>query len=230
MKKIYSILLVLCIGLAGCGGKTEENYELEETSEIKIDVESTVSEADCFLCGRAEESLMSYYSKKESIGIVHLNGLQISETKVRDFDDDGNELFEQKGLSTTINSFGDGCGSISISGNPNRGYTNIDVSVTDKDEVDFDIVKEKLCQKCLDKIVDFYEDAANYGETENMGCTGYCLIDFQTKELYRLSEPYRGYTMGDYCVRYDINKEGGSSDRHKIDLFIAYLPERTPEM
>lgn len=230
MKKIYSILLVLCIGLVGCGSKAEENYGQDEKPEIEIHVESTVSEADCFLCGESAESLMSYYSKKESIGIVHLNTLHISETKVRDFDDYGNELFKQEGFSTTINSFGDGYGSVSISGNPNRGYTNIDVSVTEKDEVDFDIVKEKLCQKCLDKIVDFYEDAANYGEKESIGCTGYCLIDFQTKELYRLSEPYRGYTLGDYYVQYDINKEGGSSDRHKIDLFIAYLPERTPEM
>lgn len=228
MKKIYSILLVMCFLLVGCGNTVETNAERNETTEFELDVESNISQEKCFICGEAEDSLMGYYSKKESIGIVHLNAMRVSETNVRAFDDYGNELFQQDNFSTTVNSFGDGYGFISVSGNPNRGYSNINVSVTDKDEADFGILKNKLCQGCLDKVAEFYEDAVNHGESDNIGCTGYCLVDFKTKELYRLSEPYSGYTMDDYYVLYDIDKEGGSSDRHRIDLFVAYLPERIP--
>lgn len=229
-KKLVMVLLVACVVVAGCG-KTAvsdhfQNSDAKEQEEFQIEVESKIEQEKCFLCGDAENSLMGYYSKKESIGIVHLNSLYVSETRVRDFDDDGNELFQQGGSSTMVNSFGEGYGSVAIHGNPDRGYTNIDVSVSDKDEVNFELLEDRLCQTCLDTLADFYEDQINSGDSENNGCSGYCLIDFQTKELHRLSEPYSGYTMGDYYVKYDIWKEGGGSDWHRISVFIAYLPER----
>lgn len=229
-KKLIIMLLTGCMVLSGCGTKeNSENHQdngVEEKEKFHIEVESKIEQEDCFLCGEADDSLMGYYSKKKSIGIVHLNSLHISETRVRDFDDDGNELFQQGGSSTMVNSFGEGYGSVAIHGNPDRGYTNIDVSVSDKDEVNFELLEDCLCQTCLDTLADFYEDQINSGDSENNGCSGYCLIDFQTKELHRLSEPYSGYTMGDYYVKYDIWKEGGDSDWHRISVFIAYLPER----
>ena len=231
-KRLIILLLAGCMVLSGCGAKEDSEIQqhdnVGEKEEFRIEVESKIDQKECFLCGEAEDSLMGYYSKKESIGIVHLNSLHISETRVRDFDDDGNELFQQKGSSTMRNSFGDGYGSVTINGNPNRGYTNVDVSMSDKDEVNFDLLEDRLCQNCLDTLAEFYEDQINSGDSENNGCSGYCLIDFQTKELHRLSEPFSGYTMGDYYVKYDIWKEGGGSDWHRISVFIAYLPERVP--
>lgn len=231
-KRLVMMLLAVCVTVAGCGqadgSKSSQSVVVDEKEEFQIELESKIEQEDCFLCGDAEDSLMGYYSKKESIGIVHLNSLHVSESRVRDFDDDGNELFQQGGSSIMRNSFGDGYGSVAIHGNPDRGYSNIDVSVSDKDEVDFDLLEDRLCQTCLDTLGDFYEDQMNYGDSENNGCSGYCLIDFQTKELYRLTEPYSGYTIGDYYVQYDIWKEGGDSDWHRISVFIAYLPERVP--
>lgn len=231
-KKTVIMLLLGGMLLIGCGqsgnSESQPNSAIVDKEEFHIEVESTIEQENCFLCGEADDSLMGYYSKKESLGIVHLNSLHISETRVRDFDDDGNELFQQGGSSTIMNSFGDGYGSVVIHGNPDRGYTNVDVSVSDKDEVNFDLLEDRLCQTCLDTLADFYEDQINNGDEENNGCSGYCLIDFQTKELYRLSEPYRGYTIDDYYVKYDIWKEGGGSDWHRISVFIAYLPEREP--
>ena len=42
--------------------------------------------------------------KNDSIGIIHLNDLSISDTEVRAFDDDGNEEFGQSSTSTMLNS------------------------------------------------------------------------------------------------------------------------------
>ena len=45
----------------------------------------------------------------------------------------------------------------------------MDVSVSDKDEVDFELLEERLCQTCLDTLADFYEDQINSGDEENNG-------------------------------------------------------------
>ena len=71
----------------------------------------------------------------------------------------------------------------------------------------------------------FYTDQKNYGEGSRVGTTGYCLIDFKTKKLYTLSDPYRGYFIRDYYVTYEM-KELEGKEKH-IELLIVYAPERT---
>ena len=52
------------------------------------------------------------------------------------------------------------------------------------------------------------------------------MVDFVTRELYTLSDPYRGYSIRDYFVRFDIvDDPDGTEDR--IELFLFYAPERT---
>ena len=105
-KRLIILLLAGCMVLSGCAAKenleSQQDNSAEEKEEFHIEVESKIEQEKCFLCGEADDSLMGYYSQKESIGIVHLNSLYISETRVRDFDDDGNELFQQGGSSTLI--------------------------------------------------------------------------------------------------------------------------------
>lgn len=82
-----------------------------------------------------------------------------------------------------------------------------------------------MCQDCLDKVSGFYEEQVNMGQKENEGSTGYCLIDFTTGELYTLLDPMRGYSIRDYMVRYDIEKQRDGET--VIDLLIFYAPERS---
>lgn len=75
-------------------------------------------------------------------------------------------------------------------------------------------------------MVKFYVDQKNYGDDMRLGTTGYCRVDFVTKELCTLSDPYRGYSIRDYFVRFDIvDDPDGTEDR--IELFLFYAPERT---
>lgn len=222
-RALFLTVLITCL-LYGCGQSkaSAESAIQHEKTEYELSVTSNVSKEDCFVCGNG---LMSYYAKKDSIGIIHLNDLSVSDTEVRAFDDDGNEVFQQNGTSTMVNSYGEDCGSVMISGTPNRGYSDAKIYYKTKDEVDFDKIKDSLCQSCLDKVVDFYVDQKNSGDDSRLGTTGYCLVDFTTRELYTLSDPYRGYMIRDYLIRYDMEETSATEDTY-IDLFVFYAPER----
>lgn len=217
-------ILALCL-LTGCADKRDVETVLQDPEEYSLSVESEVPSEDCFICGNREDSLMPYYGNRDSVGIIHWNDFSISDTEVRAYDDEGNELFGQEESDSRLNAFGEGYGSVSVHGMPNRGITDVTAYYEPDDEVDFDTVKEKLCQTCLDQVVDFYVDQKNYGEDSRLGTTGYCLVDFQTKKLFTLSDPYRGYFIKDYYVTYEIVEDTEGSES-RIEMLIFYAPER----
>ena len=94
-------------GAIGNVGISEDDISIEEGS---IQKESTISPERCFVCGDTDRSMMSYYSGRDSIGIIHWNNQSVFDTEVRLYDDDGNELFDTDGSSTRHNSFGDSGG------------------------------------------------------------------------------------------------------------------------
>ena len=226
---VVSVVILVSLGFGivfSVENQTGAIYENEEEeSDFCLEMDSDVRSEDCFLCGKRNNSLMPYYSKRDSIGIIHWNHQSICDTEVRAYDDDGNEILGQKGSNSRISFLGDGYGSIHVSGIPNRGFTNVQISYTDRDTIDFDAVKEILCQDCLDKVIGFYVDQKNYGLEDTIGTYGYSLVDFSTKEVYTLSELYRGYLIRDYYVRYDMTSQSDGKGGD-INLFIVYVPER----
>lgn len=114
--------------------------------------------------------------------------------------------------------------SITIRGTPERGFSSVSVYAGEDDEADLDQLSDVLCQDCLDEVCGFYEDEVNSGDEENISSTGYCLVDFEEKQLYTLSDPYRGYFIRDYRIRYDIEPETEEGRRIQID--IVYVPIR----
>ena len=222
-KIICFVVILVCLLIEGCanGGIPEDNISIEEVS---IQKESMISTEQCFVCGDTNRSMMSYYSGRDSIGIIHWNNQSVFDTEVRLYDDDGNELFDTDGSSTRHNSFGNNGGSITIRGMPERGYSSVSVYASEADEVDLYQLSDVLCQDCLDEVCGFYEDEVNSGDEENISSTGYCLVDFEQKQLYTLSDPYRGYFIWDYRIRYDIEPETEEGRRIQID--IVYVPIR----
>lgn len=231
MKRIVLYLTVLAVGLfcAGCqivtAQKSEDHYE---RPEYQLSVESKTEKEKCFVCSDQKDNMMAFYTNRDSVGIIHWNNMYVTDTEVRAYDDRGNELFGQDHTSIRRNSFGDGYGSVTVAGMPNRGYSDTRIYYEDKDEVDFNLLKDSLCQSCLDKVVKFYVDQKNHGDDIRLGTTGYCLVDFVTRELYTLSDPYRGYSIRDYFVRFDIVEDPEGTD-DRIELFLFYAPERTLE-
>lgn len=147
------------------------------------------------------------------------------DSEVRAYDDDGKELFNLGHTGIKHSSFREGYGSVLVTPNSDRGITNVEIHLGEKDAVDLEILSNRICQECLDEAVKFYEDSMNFGSEENAAATGFCLVDFTDRKLYTLSDPYRGYYIRDYYVTYDI-KTGMDNDR--IELMIFYAPERMP--
>lgn len=103
--------------------------------------------------------------------------------------------------------------------------TALDKRVLDQtDKANPELLTDILCQECLDKVCGFCEEQMNDGCERNIGTTGYCLVDFKEKQIYTLSDPYRGYFIRDYRIKYDIRAEIGGGCR--IDIDICYLPIR----
>lgn len=223
-KQIIGLMLVLSCLTSGCSfGKSQKMDQLEQ-KEYQLDIQSEVKQEDCFVCGNHSESLMPYYGKRDSIGIIHWNSGSIMDTEVRTYDDEGNEIFEQ-GSNMKSSSFGKNNGTVMFNTMPIRGISEITVTYKDADEVDLDLLKQRLCQECLEQVLKIYIDQKNLGKDDHVATIGYCLVDFQTKRLYTLSEPYSTYFIRDYHVSYEIKEDnGGTGD--KIEIQIFYAPER----
>lgn len=226
-RKMTALAVAAVCILHGCGnlqavGDDEMRVEKED---IKIEMESSVKPGECFVCGDHGQSLMPYYAKRDSVGIIHWGDSSVLDSEVRAYDDDGNELFNLGHTNIKHSSFGEEYGSVLVTPNSNRGITNVEIHFGEKDAIDLESLSKRICQGCLDEVVKFYEDSVNFGSEENVATTGFCLVDFTNRKLYTLSDPYRGYYIRDYYVTYDI-KTGMDNDR--IELMIFYAPERMP--
>lgn len=232
-KKIAGAVLLLSVLISLCiyRGKMTDMKAASETAEpifeeaefFEKKYRSGIESENCFVCGYLENSLIPYYAKRDSIGIIHWNSQWVSDTGVREYDDNGKELFGNESMSLLANSFGDGYGSVYIREMSNRGISELSAYFSDTDCVDFEKLSGLLCQNCLDKVTEFYYDQKESGNNSHIGTTGFSLIDFQTRELYPLSDPCRGYMIRDYYIQYDIQE---NEAENYIDLTIFYTPER----
>ena len=168
---------------------------------------------DCAVCGLSEDSPMSRYSHSASIGLLHLGTLEVYDTGVRIFSDDGREMLSRDGVSFGFCNFGEAYGYAHISSMPNRGIATVDITYGTSDKIDFAYLEENLCPDCMDKIL---EGCRESGENE---CRNIFLIDFRTMEFYPLPGDVVSFMRGDYYFHLD-HKKGRDA------VLIVYVPER----
>ena len=205
--------------------------DCENTSGATLGVTSTASAEDCFICGSWDYDPMFNYEGKDSLGIIYWNQLTMRDTQVRVYDGFGAEIFHSGAMWSGGAYFEDTNASIGIFAYPDQGFSDVNVKYSAADCVDLGALKDVLCQDCLDTVAEFYSDQRSHGDENKMGTTGFCLVDFQTRELYTLSEPLRGYKIRDYCVRYSFDE---SLDKHNrvtsdgtVSVTIFYAPTRS---
>lgn len=213
-----SLLFILMIVLI-CSGCKDKYSEEENHIEIKLpEVQSEISKEECGICGAQPKSMMSYYRKMDSVGIVCLNTMNISNTDVRVYDDDGNELLNQNSTSYRLSNHGEEECGFYIQGTPNRGITDVQITYGKKCEPDWGKIKKNLCQDCINKVMDMYQKEIEW-QGDEARFPEVCLVDFNTNELYSLGSAHKAYYIRDYYVM--MNHQEKSDE-----LTIFYAPER----
>lgn len=221
-KKYYSIrvgvfwigLISLIIVFAGAVLLlTKANEKVAET--VHTQYGNIISELDntdeCYLCGSSDASMMDYYKKFDTIGIIGLNQWEVIDLRLKEYDSEGNYI-EKEG-TTSCQSSSQGV-ETDIDATPSRGMASATVKSIDG-MFDESTVREYLCQNCLDKVVATLERETVNGEKEFLP---FCIVDFKTLELYPVQKAGQSYFVRDYWVQIE-----SSNDTADIEVF--YLPE-----
>ena len=179
-------------------------------------IQSTLEDQGaCYLCGSSDYSLVDYYRKFDTIGVISLNDWYVLDFRLKCQDENGNEVNGEEGTSSSFGNTGEVI--YSTESNFQGTMASITVTLPDGYKLKPEMIQEHLCQKCLDKLLSVME---TYGpEGEEPKPRDLCLVDFQTLELYSLQEHYASYYIRDYYVRLDQTEDG-------MEIEAVYAPER----
>lgn len=219
MKKLVAILLCLLL-LSGCTSTPEPNAEAGSATwheKKTVTYKSRITKEECALCNQQGTPMRSAYSGQKNLGIICINTCNISPVEINRYDDHGNLIEEP---SETFSIIRNGCRNegmtTQVTANPERGFANVNVSLTKDVAIDKEAVESLLCSDCLSAIMDEY-----WNEPYGVG-----VIDFDTHEVRLLEEKITGFTFGDYYIDIDRKEKEKSSDPTELDLLIIYCPPR----
>lgn len=162
-KEILSVASIALL-LAACGRQGDNAADTKTEERSMMAIESEVDESNCCICGSNTHSLMPYYRKMDSVGLVCLNTMSISNTGVRTYDDNGDEVLDGSSSGFLVNSHGEGECRFSIYGMPERGIATVDITYGENSVPDWDKIKQFLCQSCLDKVIKMYGEEMDFSQ------------------------------------------------------------------
>ena len=207
------VLLVVVVLFAKFGKKQEAD-SLNKTAYTEYaPILSELNNPDeCYFCGHSSNSLMEYYRQFDTIGIVGLNEWCVLDLGLKKYDSDWNVETEQEGSSDVYGRL-QGV-EYKISSTSSRGMARAKICSANG-MFQEQVVKENLCQKCLDKVVD---TLARDMTEEQKEYFPFCVVDFKTLELYPVQRDGHSYFIRDYWVKIQIQ----SND---VYFEVYYLPE-----
>lgn len=169
----------------------------------------------CYLCGSSDYSMMDYYRKFDTIGLISLNDWQVLAFQLKNYDEYGKEIKDKGSNQMFFGNIGEM--SYHSQGTPSRGMAEINVTLPDDYKLNTDVIENNLCQKCLNKVTSTLKYRES--EDEEKKTIPLCLIDFDTLEIYSLQDYYRAYFIRDYWVEMEF-------EENKIVIKTFYLPEK----
>lgn len=194
MKRWISVFILIIL-VTGCVGNASF-------------LPGTGESAGCFLCGMNAESLMSVYRGRNSLGILCTDRFSVVDVyagKRSRWD----LRSQNSGNSMRMVILGESRGYISVSGEHDRGISEISIELGEDDVLHTEGLKEKLCEACLEKFDQVQAESS--GKSADV-----FLVDLKTAELYSLNESGRFY-VGDYYVIVESGAE-------RIEVVVAYAP------
>lgn len=170
----------------------------------------------CFICGNHAMSLMPYYRKFDTIGIISLTEWYVIDLGLKEYDEVGKEMPDQNGTSmrnTNLETI-----KFSINSTPSRGMASVEITPADGCHLSTKELEQNLCIDCLPKVTEVLEHSYRK-DGEKKETIPLILIDFETLDVYSMQDYYRGYFVRDYWVELDFVD-------NKIEVDAYYLPVR----
>lgn len=220
VKKVH---LWIAMGIMLCGvlmidleqdiySRWEQYQRRDITTYEQID-SKLWNKKKCYLCGKNKKSLMGYYRKFDTIGVIVLSDWYVVDLDLHE--SDGQKIMSDNDPQVSFRMTNVGGVSIIGSSTPDREMATMDISLSQDHRPDIGMLQEDLCQDCLDDVIDTLEVSKDKYGTEQ--AYPLCLVDFQTLEVYPLQEWHVGYSIRDYWVEIEYDE-----DKVKIKAF--YLP------
>lgn len=197
--------------------ESSEYFPVEYVDVTYEHLTSNLSDSsECFICGNHAMSLMPYYNKFDTIGIISLTEWYVIDLGLKEYDEVGKEMPDQGGTSmrnTNLETV-----KFNINSTPSRGMASAEITPADGYHLNTKELEKNLCAKCLPKVAEVLEHS--YRKDEELKETiPLVLIDFETLEVYSMQDYYRGYFVRDYWVELDFID-------NKIEVDAYYLPVR----
>ena len=164
---------------------TVKNWQQTEETEPAL-LSKLEDNKQCYLCGSSDYSMMDYYRKFDTIGLISLNDWHVLDFQLKNYDEYGKEI---KGKGSNQMFFGNtGEMSYHSQGTPSRGMAEIKVTLPDDYKLNTDMIENNLCQECLNKV----SSTLKYWESEDeeKRTIPLCLVGFDTLEIYSLQDYY----------------------------------------
>lgn len=217
---VFVLLIAILVGNKWIYNKRDKAVKQEDrvkTIEVTFDgMESELQDVgQCYLCGNSNKSLMGYYRKIDTIGLISLNDWYVLDFPLKNYDGEGNELVGEDTNNMTSGNTGDIM--YSCDGTASRGMAEIEVTLPEDYKLNTETLTQNLCQVCLDKVT----ASLKYWKKENekKEAIPLCLVDFDTLEIYSLQGTYPAYFVRDYWIEMELN-----GNEMEVEAF--YLPEK----
>lgn len=199
---VWLAVIVVVISFVVCCYRNEiykvwlQSGGREQISYVGLKSKLTNAE-ECRLCGSSDDSMMDYYRKFDTLGIICINDWNILEFQTQMHDEFDNEMIQQHGTRSTVGSAEEY--EYETNSIVERGIAEIAIKVPKESNPNVLNIKNKLCQNCLDKVLDSL--TIDKWKNEKKAPLPMCLVDFQTLEIYSLQELSQKLYINNFYVK-----------------------------
>ncbi|RKJ49052.1 hypothetical protein D7Y05_10440 [bacterium 1XD42-54] len=206
--------------------KWQENQKYVTVKYKELDSELQEQE-DCFLCGSHNRTMLSYYRQVGGIGVISFNDWYVTDfdlqsRKKSNTDSDGgsnsNGVLGEENASSARTMFGFvNKGDIRIEKESMASGRRASITVRWPEGLlpDLTLLKENLCQSCLDNVLE--NQVIRKKKYDDKIPVPFCVVDFDTLELYSLQDTHTTFSTGDYWIEVREVREG-------LEMNAYYLP------
>jgi hypothetical protein len=215
MRPQALLSLFTCIALlTGCTPAKASVDSQPETVETATEhLISTTDKENCYLCGSNRPSILDYYKKTNSIVLLCLNTWSVGDTRLYEYDDNGNLAENPKHSGTLIDSHGENECSWMVSYNPTRHNATVTLSYGENSVINPETLAGQLCQDCLDKVSD-----ALFWDYKDNDWTYHCdiFMDTETDELYGISSRTVSCYLDDFWLHIDHDRDNNTDTAYLV--------------